>query len=191
MYLQMKTSDDVWTWLNEGVVQVLRAQRNYEGSPPYGLKGFLSDYSNRIFGIGIVRQTRSKPFTCRVPEDINSIIKNCSGNYDEFVEDTRNYCARWEREETFRQSCEIDEFMFTDDQSLKTYSYTGNIGSYQPGGYILLLLGRQDKLLEKIKWLQELFWIDEYTDYEINEKSLFKLCYIRCKCRHLSNRWKT
>lgn len=61
----MKTTDDYWRWLKTIMLGQLRAQRWYNGDPPYGLRGFLDDRQNRIIGYAILRQVRNNRRKCR------------------------------------------------------------------------------------------------------------------------------
>ena len=77
-YDQIITSNDWWDWCHKIAVDGLRAQAFYNGMPPYGLRGFIGDKTNRILGYGLLRQIRVKPNTCRVDKRVHNITQECA-----------------------------------------------------------------------------------------------------------------
>ena len=75
---QIVTSNDWWDWCHKTAVDGLRAQSFYNGMPPYGLRGFIGDKTNRILGYGVLRQVRVKPITCRVVKRVHNITQECA-----------------------------------------------------------------------------------------------------------------
>ena len=61
---QVTTTNDYWTWLNQVVMDQLRAQNWYNGDAPWGFRGFLDDRVNRLLGYAILRQIRVRPQSC-------------------------------------------------------------------------------------------------------------------------------
>ena len=126
-------------------------------------------------GYAVLRQIRSKPFRCRVPSGAKHITSECSGSRNYDFEDYRDYCAGWSRKESFFGSCNMSEFHFSSSDELQTYSYTGKMGTYSGGGYVILLSGLQSDILKRLKRLQELKWIDKYTRAIMLEFSVYNL----------------
>ena len=52
--------NDFWSWAIEKLAKGLRANTWYNGNQPYGLAGFLNDFSSRMIGYGSLRQLRVK-----------------------------------------------------------------------------------------------------------------------------------
>ena len=63
-HFKIKTVDEFWTWSIEKLAFGQRANTWYNGQQPYGLAGFLNDFSSRMVGYATLRQLRvrnSKP----------------------------------------------------------------------------------------------------------------------------------
>jgi hypothetical protein len=52
--------DDFWTWSKSKLAVGLRANEWYNQEQPYGLAGFLNDFSSRMVGYANLRQLRVK-----------------------------------------------------------------------------------------------------------------------------------
>ena len=64
-FMKVRDVNDWWGWFNDTVMTNVRVQNWYNGKPPYGLRGYLDDRSNRIIGYGIIRQTRERFKACK------------------------------------------------------------------------------------------------------------------------------
>ena len=60
MILKIKTIDEFWSWSINKLCKGLRAETWYNGNQPYGLSGFLGDFSSRMIGYATLRQLRVK-----------------------------------------------------------------------------------------------------------------------------------
>ncbi|XP_064112518.1 uncharacterized protein LOC135219572 isoform X1 [Macrobrachium nipponense] len=167
-------SDWLWRWIQEIVMKEIRAQRLYNKEPPYGLKGFLGDFNNRIMGYGIIRQVRVDPRICRVVKPLDRVIDSCSGTRGFQYEDNRDFCGSWSYiDDGVSPLCNLDEFRYRSAKKLLTYGQTGKLGDYGGGGYVLDLKGAQDDILKRFTLLQERGWIDRYTRAVILEFSVY------------------
>lgn len=183
--MQVRSSSDWWIWAKSVILQELRAQRDYNNNPPYGLRGFLNDKTNRIMGPAILRQIRSKRHKCVPPETIDIVINTCSGERGLNNEESIDFCAGWTLNETFPGSCSWPEFKYKTDTELKTYPFLGKLGWYSGGGYVFQLSGIQSNLLQRMDDLQKNKWIDkntrvvilEFSTYNANT-NLFSICTI-------------
>ncbi|MCL4129991.1 UNVERIFIED_CONTAM: hypothetical protein GTU68_050411 [Idotea baltica] len=169
----IRNTNEWWNWARNVVLQELRAQRHYNGKPPYGLRGFLDDQANRIMGYAIIRQIRSKRNNCQAPGPFESMIENCSGSRGIVNEDSKDFCAGWIHNESFSGACKWDEYKYKTADELGTYSYVGKLGMYSGGGYVLRLSGRQDWILKRMEDLQKNKWIDGNTRAVILEFSVY------------------
>jgi polycystin 1L2 len=57
---KIKTIDDFWSWTLNKLSPGLRANSWYNGSQPYGLAGYLNDFSSRMVGYATLKQLRVK-----------------------------------------------------------------------------------------------------------------------------------
>ena len=53
---QVKTSDDWWRWAHATLVSEIKAGPKYNLQPPYGLRGYIGDHTQRIMGFANLRQ---------------------------------------------------------------------------------------------------------------------------------------
>jgi hypothetical protein len=52
--------DDFWSWSRDKLSQSLRANAWYNNGQPFGLAGYLNDFSSRMIGYATLRQLRVK-----------------------------------------------------------------------------------------------------------------------------------
>jgi hypothetical protein len=57
---KIETIDDFWSWSINKLCMGLRASKWYNQVQPYGLAGFLNDFSSRMIGYATLRQLRVK-----------------------------------------------------------------------------------------------------------------------------------
>ena len=154
----------MWHFLQTRFLEEIRAQRWYNGIPPYGLRGFLDDKANRILGYPILRQIRNGRFHCKVVEPLNAVIYECSGPQGIDKEDQRDFCAGWTSSNNSDDSaCNFPEFRYEDGTQLQTNPYLGNLGTYGAGGYVIRFQGTRAEIIGRLQKLQEKHWIDERT----------------------------
>lgn len=94
-FMNIRQVNDWFYWLNNTVKPNVRVQEWYNGKPPYGLRGYLEDRSNRIIGYAIVRQIRQAHGTCKSPKVIRNHIEECTGSGGIVHEDYLDYCVGW------------------------------------------------------------------------------------------------
>ncbi len=56
----MQTTDDFWLWAINKLASGLRANTWYNDAQPYGLPGYINDFSSRMIGFAVLRQLRVK-----------------------------------------------------------------------------------------------------------------------------------
>ena len=174
----MQNADQYWFWMKNVVMQELRAQRDYNNDPPYGLKGFLNDRASRIMGYAVIRQIRNRKYTCKAPYPFDIYWDNhyCSGSRGIDIEETRNYCSGWLINGTIGTSpasCSFGEFTYKTEEEVKTFSYTGRLSYYSGGGYLFRLSGPQSEVIKRMDQLQQANWIDKQTRAVILEFSVY------------------
>ncbi|KAA0184386.1 hypothetical protein HAZT_HAZT004000 [Hyalella azteca] len=182
---QLRNTDQFWRWAKLSVMNETRAQRWYNGDPPYGLRGFLNDKANRMVGYPILRQIRNSRFVCSVPYPMNDTVADCTGSRDVLLEDDQDYCANWVIGELSDAACTYPEFKYQTASQLKTLPSVGRLGSYGAGGYVIRLLGNQETIVARLDMLQRFKWIDrrtravflEFSVYNANV-NLFMTCLI-------------
>ena len=151
-----------WYWSRNVIMQELRAQSWYNGSPAYGLRGFLDDRVNRILGGATMRQVRSKSDTCTIHGGMRSFISGCQGYTSIVSEDQDSYCANWARRGS-RADCVRLEYRYASAGALKNLPSVAKQDVYGGGGYVFKLTGSQKKVLEKMDVLENENWIDSLT----------------------------
>ena len=57
---QITSVDDFWKWSISKLAVGLRANNWYNDGQPYGLAGFINDFSSRVVGYATFRQLRVK-----------------------------------------------------------------------------------------------------------------------------------
>ena len=67
--------DDFWTWAIDKLSPGLRANTWYNTLQPYGLAGYLNDFSSRMVGFATLRQLRVKNSKFNSYSFLNSLIK--------------------------------------------------------------------------------------------------------------------
>ena len=160
-------------WSKEVIMQEIRAQRNYNDAPPYGLVGFLDDRVNRIMGYAIIRQIRARRHNCIVPDPMDELIDYCTGTQSLLSEETGNFCANWIYNESFPGACKWEEFKYFSAAELGTFPSAGRLATYSGGGYIIRLNGPQPYILKRLTQLQKNNWIDKNTRAVILEFSVY------------------
>ena len=182
----MNSTDYLWKFVQNRLMYDVRAQRWYNGMPPYGLRGFLNDKANRIMGYPILRQVRNARFTCNVPPPMNMVLRECSGLRGISNEDSRDFCANWiSANDSLDGLCDFPEFRYETGTTLQTNSFVTRLGTYGPGGYVTRLAGTRTRIVARLKELQKHHWIDkrtravflEFSTYNANV-NLFATCRI-------------
>ena len=59
-FFKINKVEDFWSWATETMAVGLRAGVWYNSSQPYGLAGYLNDYTSRMIGYATLRQIRVK-----------------------------------------------------------------------------------------------------------------------------------
>ncbi|XP_064099124.1 location of vulva defective 1-like [Macrobrachium nipponense] len=165
-FSKVSNSDELWSYLQTGLLSNLRLEEYYNGQPPYGLKGFFNDQCNRIMGYATIKQIRTKLNTCRVPEAMKFISKRCSGYAGASMEDEDDYCENWQRPTNLTRndsSCQAAEFKHTSALTLASMPVWGSRDWYGAGGYVIRLQGSSKSILDRFTYLQKHKWINEGT----------------------------
>ena len=96
----VKTPDDLWSWMKSTLIPELFVGRWYNRHQPYGLRGFMNDRVNRMMGYPVLRQVRIRPQNnCKVDPGIASHISSdrlhCRKFSSIIWEDRKNYEPQW------------------------------------------------------------------------------------------------
>ena len=117
-FTDVKTTDDLWTWMKTTLIPELYVGRWYNNHQPYGLRGFLNDRTNRMMGFPVLRQVR-------IREQSNCII---SPGVQNFLYPDRQYCRKFsgliheDRKNYGKAWTEIETTAVHDSTSKKTSS---------------------------------------------------------------------
>ncbi|CAH8676554.1 unnamed protein product [Schistosoma rodhaini] len=163
-FQSMNDVDDFYKWAQKVLIPGLRADRWYNRNPPLFQRGFLQDRTDRIIGYGMMRQLRTKKDSCNVHELAKHLFKHCYGSYDMFNEDKEAYGISWAKfEGDDKSNNSAPEFVYQNSSQLKGYPYLGQIAWYSGGGYVHLLRGSKDEMLDRISYLNQTHWIEFST----------------------------
>lgn len=91
----MSSVEEIWTWLIETAATNLRANTWYNGDQPYGLAGYLNDFTSRMIGYGWVRQIRVRNNSCSIYNNNYFGINFCTSDYNLLNGDQNNYGFGW------------------------------------------------------------------------------------------------
>lgn len=118
----------------------LRANTWYNGAQPYGLAGYINDFSSRMIGYALLRQVRVRNNSCSVPGEIGSSrIDFCDSDYNVAKIDTGNYGYGWsEFNSSFVPAYGMQQiyaaFQYQDAIALQGYPITGDYNTYLGDG---------------------------------------------------------
>ncbi len=173
---KVRNSNDWWRWAHKTLIPQLRAQNHYNGVPPFGLRGFIGDHTNRIMGYALLRQVRVRPNSCRVDNRVKVITEECARASAFVYEDDRDYCDAWEEQTKLTNnlpSCQRPEFKYTTAASLDSLPYTAKLDIYGGGGYVYRLNGPQKTIKKDLFTLQQHHWVNNHTRALFLEFSVF------------------
>ena len=163
---KIHTSDDWWKWAHKTLVTELKAGPLYNGQPPYGFRGYIGDYTQRMLGFGTLRQIRIKRNACRVAPEVQNLTRECAEKTSFVNEDTIDYCNAWEEETQLTRdlpSCQLEEFKYNTAESLDGLPITADIDSYLGGGYVFKVKGPSKDVRSKLIQIQQQHWINNQT----------------------------
>ncbi|CAG0896667.1 unnamed protein product [Darwinula stevensoni] len=163
-FSKVLTASDFWNWMNQVALHEIRAENWYNGSAPYGLRGFLNDRANRLLGYPILRQIRVLPDSCTVPWQMaKANVTHCAGSSGLFNEDSKDYCNEWRNIHDPGSNCSFKEFTYTSAENLNALPIMGYLDTYSGGGYVMELRGYLAEINDTLNDLQNLQWIDKNT----------------------------
>ena len=183
---QINTTNDFWFYVKNDLLTDIRAQRWYNGLPPFGLRGFLNDKMNRMIGYPILRQIRNARFMCKIPDEMKIVMRECSGSHGISIEleDNRDYCAGWTSNDNMTEICNDEEFKYNTGDELETFPIAGDLSTYGAGGYVISLHESRAEIKIKLKDLAEKHWIDKRTRAVFLEFSVYNAnINLFCFCR--------
>ena len=163
---EVRTSDDWWRWAHQAIVRELKAGPLYNGQPPYGYRGYVGDLTQRMMGFATLRQVRVKRNTCRVAHQVQNLTRECAQSTAFINEDQEDYCNAWEEQTDLTRdlpSCQLKEFKYTTSEALDGAVITGNLDSYQGGGYVFNIKGKNSDLRSKLLTLHTQRWVNNQT----------------------------
>ena len=114
------------------LVTELKAQSLYNRNPPYGLRGFIGDTTNRIIGYGILRQIRVKKNSCKVHPAVYDMTQECAQASAIINEDHNNYCDGWGERNVLTEnlpSCLRSEFKYSTATQLNSLPYSALVST--------------------------------------------------------------
>ena len=107
---------------------------------------------------------------------MKEIIPKCSSEYSIFTQDIQSYGVEWKTlnfSSSSNMSNIINAFKYTKSNELDSYVYTGQINTYDGGGYVFRMQGDRESIYNQTQTLQNLNWIDAQTAAIFVEFTLF------------------
>ncbi|RWS14806.1 polycystic kidney disease protein 1-like protein 2-like protein [Dinothrombium tinctorium] len=195
-FTSIKTSKDLWHWINATLIHELRIGRWYNGYQAYGLRGFLNDKVNRMMGYAVLRQVRVKEETCTINNLMGQVlspeITKCRSYSNVIYEDRKSYGKSWTKLSLTSSEGVItklpgdesitlvnpsrskkSEWEYRRSSELDGLPFWGKLDVYSGGGYVMPLKGSQKELNKRLKNLQEQLWIDARTRAVFAEFSVY------------------
>ncbi|CAM4771183.1 unnamed protein product [Rotaria magnacalcarata] len=179
-YTQIYSVGQYWDWLSTAFVPHIRASNWYNGDLPTNLSGYIDDKTNRILGWATMRQLRVKSDSCKIVSSFENIFQSCKAAYNYFTEDKRSFNPGWtsiyNASSIYKGSYQTSirkAFLYNKSESLDTYAYAGEHGTYSGGGYVYEFRGKMSDMLGNLSLLRELSWIDMQTRAVIIQISLY------------------
>jgi hypothetical protein len=123
-----------------------------------------------LIGWATIRQLRIKSNLC--PNQKISI--HCCDDYSSFHEQKHSFQPGWSNQTTQIYNSAINQaFQYQSSDELDTYTYVGDHGSYEGGGYVYEFRGRLIDLQSNLSELHQLGWIDNQTRAVIIQLTLY------------------
>ena len=122
-----------------------------------------------------MRQLRSKPDSCRVPESLRQTISECQADYSMLNEEQRSFEPGWTINQTtaIYSSTIRQAFQYQLGDELNAYVNVGEHATYSRSGYVYAFRGRLSDLRSNLSQLHQLQWIDGQTRAVIIQMSLY------------------
>ncbi|CAF1687744.1 unnamed protein product, partial [Adineta ricciae] len=173
-YTNIMTISEYWSWLENSFVENIRAQQWYNGDAPRNLSGFIDDKSNRLIGWATMRQLRVRADLCHVHPVSKSLNLTCEVDYSYSNEEQRSFGLKWMNSTLTNYSSSIlNAFRYRSSQELDTYTYVGDHGTYNTGGFVYEFRGCLSELRSNLSLLRQFKWIDQYTRAILIQMSLY------------------
>ncbi|XP_023332927.1 uncharacterized protein LOC111704811 [Eurytemora carolleeae] len=163
---EIVTTDDYWKWVHSTLLSELKAGPLYNGDPPYGLRGFIGDHTQRILGFATLRQVRIKRNSCTVAPSVVDLTKECAQLSNLINEEKKDFCNAWEERTELTKgfpSCQSAEFRYKTDVEMQGWPISAWRDTYSGGGYVVNLKGTNAALSDRLQYLQEQHWINNQT----------------------------
>ena len=178
----------------------LRANTWYNKEQPYGLAGYINDFSSRMIGYAALRQLRvknSKNFNlksliiylifnlisfrliCSLYGKMNELIHHCTNELSNGGhQDEQNYGFGWSQfnfnyTPPYGYQSMFDSFQFKDAHTLQGSSIQGKSGAYDGSGYLYEIRGQLSYIQGNMSLLKEMNWIDRQTRVIFVEFSVY------------------
>ncbi|KAF8567040.1 hypothetical protein P879_03212 [Paragonimus westermani] len=163
-FFRIHKVEDLYAWVKATLIPGLRPKRWYNKAAPVFQRGFLQDRTNRIIGYAIMRQLRVKSGACNVYSKMEPVLRHCYASYSLFSQDEEPYGIGWTSfQGDASQNNSGPEFRYTSAHDLDGIPYRGKITWYSGGGYVHILRGTENEMIQRVTELESQHWIDERT----------------------------
>lgn len=170
--------DQFWSWCTDTLAKELRADIWYNGDQPYGLAGYINDFSSRMIGYATLRQIRAQNNSCHINSQMRNEINHCTIDSSLLNEERSNYGLNWTDFDPAYTPPNgylalFKSFQFRKAEELKSLPRQGAYSAYMGGGYVYEMRGKLSFIKGNLTLLQQMNWIDRQTRAVVAEFSLF------------------
>ncbi|XP_072050858.1 polycystin-2-like protein 2 [Amphiura filiformis] len=160
-FIDAKTVDKYWTWLEDMLLPQLHGGVWYNGDIDDQLLPYTADKVSYMLGYAIIRQLRVKKDQCTPISQMKNVTPNCYVAYSWDNEDRQSYGPGWTNvNETDNTP---DEYTYKGSNDLDGYPFIGRHAVYRGGGYTVKLSGTPLENRAILERLQKEAWLDHYT----------------------------
>ncbi|XP_071956900.1 polycystin-1-like protein 2 [Antedon mediterranea] len=149
-----------WPWMMNIFLPAVYAPSLFNSTYLDNSDDILADEMSYILGYPVLRQLRIKPEMCSLHETIANFSRECNIAYSILNEDTANYGPHWE---TFNETDVSNQFIYRDASKINGFPFVAKHAVYSGGGYVYKMKGRMRKIQDRLKFLIEQRWFDQYT----------------------------
>ncbi|XP_040583517.1 polycystin-2-like [Lepeophtheirus salmonis] len=134
-------------------------------------------YENKLVGLPLLRQLRTRNDSCHVHEDFQNAIKVCHSPYAEEFEDTNSFNP------DSRNFTEYSAWNYQDPENMSGSSFNGNAGVYSNGGSVQILSHFKEETQKIINELKQNLWITQATrfislDFNVYNPNINRFCIV-------------
>lgn len=136
-------------------------------------------YENKILGVARIRQNRVKNDSCTIHPYFIQYFRGCYAKFSETSVDTASFGVRSQTAYNFwKILANISFFLlfswvYSDSSTTKSLSFTGQVSTYEGGGFFTDLKTTRNETANIIKDLKDNLWITRHSRAVFIDFSLY------------------